>query len=463
MRSVPVLFIAHSFPPLQHSGTIRSEAFARYLPDCGVQPIVVTSTELHPSLRSSVDVRATDDWEDDPRWGGVHRLDWRYPAASGLDRTLLRLPVLAGRVRLERRLEAVDSVYDQVARIVQERRPEVIYASYNPAEAVILGSRLARDFSLPAIVDYRDLWSYQLGGPYRHKLDFLRERSYERMLLEAYRTVLVTTERAADVMREKLRVDPCRIEVLPNGYEERDFEGDDPITLGPGPFTIVHTGQLMAAPRRAGWKRVLKDWLGLDYTPMDVDYGARSPQYLLRGVEKLVDRRPSLRDTLRLWFVGVDDPEFRAATAWFKYPELLVTRPRVSSSEAVRMARGADLLLLLQNHYRLDGQDCCIAIPAKLYTYLRCRRRVLACVQPSEIADIIRDNDIGTVVDPDDVDGISEAIAAEVDRSARGEPATASVPPKVLQRYRRTEITARLAKIIVSLAGSSQASAESAA
>jgi hypothetical protein len=68
------------------------------------------------------------------------------------------------------------------------------------------------------------------------------------------------------------------------------------------------------------------------------------------------------------------------------------------------------LLLLSQNEYQWRGADCCVAIPAKLYTYLRAARPILACVQESEIAELVRAYGAGAVVPPRD----TAAIAAHV-------------------------------------------------
>lgn len=85
------LFIVHGFPPAQHSGTFRSAAFARYLPDFGITPIVVCASDEADVL--TYGDRASE--SESVPGVVVARPDWKWKtsARGALQHALRRLPL----------------------------------------------------------------------------------------------------------------------------------------------------------------------------------------------------------------------------------------------------------------------------------------------------------------------------------------------------------------------------------
>jgi glycosyltransferase involved in cell wall biosynthesis len=449
---VRVLFIARDFPPISHSGTVRSEAFARYLPDFGVDPVIFTAAPEHATRMAGLDQVCLDDWQDDPRWPAVYRAPW----TSGLSGEgafrgwLKRLPAVNILTSQAGRRRTVTALRGRAREAVRSHGVRAIYASVMPSETLLLAIELGREFNLPVIADVRDPWTYHPSAPYRHILDFLLERRLERSALSRCTRIIVNTRQSKLLLQDHLGVPPSRIQIIRNGYDEAEFRSA-PATgepLEPGKFVLLHAGQLsLGNPKPRRWTNRLKSRLGFDYNPLQIDAAARSPRYLLQALETLIERQPQLKDRLRLWLVGMNNSERCEAIQRFRFPECLRVVPRCDSATATELMRRADLLLLLQFQYFLKRQDYCVAIPAKLYSYLRSGRPILACVQPSEISEVLEEHGAGAAVHPHDVEGIAAAILAEYERWSSN-PAAPTVRRKSIDGYERRHLTAALAEAI---------------
>jgi len=144
--------------------------------------------------------------------------------------------------------------------------------------------------------------------------------------------------------------------------------------------------------------------------------------------------------------IGLKDAETCRMISDFPYPECLQVRKRVSSSEAVAACQASQLLVIMQNRYFLDGQEFCVAIPAKLYTYLR--TGILACVPESEIADLVINTGTGVWVPPDNVAAIRSAMADEFHTWEESRTPSPSVD---VTKFSRRIQAGRLAEILHAL------------
>jgi glycosyltransferase involved in cell wall biosynthesis len=338
----------------------------------------------------------------------------------------------------------------ELIRLVARERPAAVYASSPPEDIALLAHAVSRECDLPLVLDFRDQWSYQSSAPYRHFVDFLLERRLEKRVLAESDQVIVTTRAAAELLVRVLGVPSSKVTVLPNGYDERDFpDGATSEPLAEGKFNIVYAGELTVREvEKRGGARFAKS-LGFGYHPLGVDTRGRSPDALLEALERLLDRRPQLQDRIVLWLVGTDPRMPSSRMRGFRYHSVLRVLPRVPAAEAVRMTRGAQLLVLLQNLYFLNGKPFCVAIPGKLYSYLRTGQRILASVQSSEISETIERLGAGTTVPPMDVVGLETALECEVERWQRG--GQSATLQRDISQFDRRHLSGVLANLVRSV------------
>jgi glycosyltransferase involved in cell wall biosynthesis len=454
-KSPQVVIVAQSFPPFNHSGTIRSAAFARWLPSYGIRTTVLTDQvdqdlSRHPGLTIGVD----ENWDDNCQPYEVRRMNWDLsPAPSRLSRLMLRFPLASSAVTAGQRHRFLRRVTPLTDALIAWNDVDVIYGSAAPPESVLLAKALAERHARPLVLDLRDPWSYCPPMKYRHYVDFLVERQVERRTLAAADAVITTTKATAELVIRKLRVPPHRVHVIANGYDERDFAGA--VGLPPADrFIVTHAGEMalrdLPPPTIRG--RV-KAFLGMDYRPLRTDWQTRSPRYLLAAATKFLQENPSARQRLMIQLIGVGDTSTCSAIKSFPFPECLRVSGRVSPEAAVEACHQSHLLVLMQNRYFLDGEEFCVAIPGKLYTYLRTGRRILACVPKSEISDVVRSTKSGVSVRPDSIEEIKVSLANEYDNWLAGRDVTNSVS---VQQFDRRVGAEQLAQLLRSIRSDSQ-------
>lgn len=447
------LLIVHGFPPTAHSGTFRSTAFARYLPEFGIEPLIICASEsLHILPYQQADSTT-------PFFPGARilsRTNWRTVEAtrSRMRRFLRRFPLgwtLA--VRLERRV-TLQHLAPIIRSAVTTERPDILYASAPPPVTLLAAAAAAKVAHTPWVGDLRDPWSYYSWARYRHKLDFFIERHLERRTLSSAAAVIANTPTARQLLLEEIGLRPERVHVIMNGYDEKDFlHLPPPDTKTRETFTIIYTGifssrELKSPTRCSRWKKRL----GLDFEPLESDPNTRSPRYFLRAMASLLDRKAQYRKHLRIRFVGNFDNAIQKLFAEFPYPECLMISPPMTKSDAIAACAQADLCLLLQIEMKRNGRDFCTSIPGKLFDYLRTGVRILAPMQPSDATQLITQLQAGIVVPPRDENAIAAAVESELAAwETRGRVPWQRVPENIA-RFDRRNLTRDLANLFYAVA-----------
>lgn len=434
-----ILLICRKFPPVRNSGTIRVEAFARYLPKHGYRPTIMTSL-TPPELISSPDKVLPDDQRLEITWrlpkNFVRRRMFRIPLAFSVDRYL-------DRIQFERR--AVQLCRDR------NYRPDVVLGSCQPGDSLLIGQAIAQEFGCPFIADYRDPWSFAPRPEYPHWVDFRLERGQEGQLLQKTRCVVVTCEASKHLIHSEFRVPLSNIHVIPNGYEPTELEDPEtfePIADKPDKFHIVYTGEIGRSQSPPWGLRVAKS-LGFRHDPLQTNWLARSPRWFLEGLKRFLQADPAKAESIRVWLIGDAKVASDPFVSGFPYPNVIRVYPRVPQKVAVGATLQANLLLFLQLETFYRGQPLCMFIAGKLYSYLASGKRILAGVQTSENTQLIERFQAGTCVSPTSETGFAEAIAREFDRWKSGDlPPTAR---RIIPEFERASQVEQLAQLIDSL------------
>ena len=146
-----VLFIAYHFPPLGGAGVQRSVKFARYLPEFGWEPVIVTGPGESEDIWVPLDETLDGQLAERPLT--VDRIPHAEPAdTDGLRWRLERMAWL----RSQFRQWWVNGV---VAIAERHRDVELIYASMNPYESGEAAAKASELLGVPWVADLRDPWA----------------------------------------------------------------------------------------------------------------------------------------------------------------------------------------------------------------------------------------------------------------------------------------------------------------
>jgi hypothetical protein len=225
-------------------------------------------------------------------------------------------------------------------RLIEEWRPDIIFASAPPHSGLIVASKLARTYKIPWIADLRDLWvdNPYYGEPWwRRPIDAMLEW---RTLKSAAGLVTVSPS-WAEILRKR---HGKAAEAIYNGYAEEDFP-PLPTETGSGDvLTIRHMGSIYP--------------------------GFRDPSAVFAAIALLPE---TLRDHVQVEFFGDTNDDILAIAAQHGVTKAVAVAPRIPYRRALELQIQADVLLLLQSNDPRDEGN----IPAKSFEYLYTRRPIL--------------------------------------------------------------------------------------
>jgi len=446
-----VLMIAHAFPPGRGPGVHRPAAFARHLPGCGWQPVVLTVE----SARGDAGDRTA--LEDLPQDLAVIRTPWIHarggprqgPAAAHLDGGSGKRSTGSGRGHgrsravsdqatrastiLRRWLRTYVLVPDEAVgwlpfavptalSAARDMSVDALYSTSGPPTAHLVALAVHRATALPWVADFRDPWTAVPNAVrreiYRSRLRLSVDRSLERRVLSAADAVVTVSQAQREIMRALTpRAAQAVHRVITNGYEPEWLSAS--VQSAPEQFTIVYTGSFY----RAG----------------------EEPDPLFRVLRGLLASGALQAERLRVVVAGPQHARVAAAAAEYGIDEIVDVRPPLPHSDALSLQRSATVLwLALSPVHGRQG-----ALTAKLFEYMAARRPVLALVVPdSEAGRLVASTGIGVAVDPRDEAGlVRELLDLDAEYVGTGTVAWRG-SDEAIAPYSRARLTARLAELL---------------
>lgn len=360
------LFLSYHFAPIGGVGTQRQHHFVCNLERAGWAATVIARTphrtlgideSLLADLPASTQVHRIKPVDIDLLQRAFWKLKWNGAAKFVVG---MYFPDLgAGWAPL---------AYLKGRRLLQAGGFDAVVSSGPPHSAHLAAMRLAREFGLPFLADFRDEWSDNPYAAFATPLHRTGVARLEHAVLARADRVLTVTNYCARRLAKRA-TPPGKVFTLGNGYSERSFP---PYTYEPNPkFTIGYVGTF---------------------------YGMNSPVYFFRALAELVasGRIPTSR--VRFVHAGMGSYDVPPALE-----ELVERRGFVAHLEATGIMQRVDMLMLtLPDPAPQSG---------KIFEYLRAGRPVLAITPPAgALAELVNETRGGDVVAPDDHAGICAAI-----------------------------------------------------
>jgi hypothetical protein len=415
-----VLLVAFHFPPAaMSSGHLRTLAFAKYLPEFGWSPVVLSAHSLaYPStaqanlaaIPAGVTVRRA--WALD---AGRHlSLGGKYPGfLAQPDRWISWWP---------------DGVR-QGLQAIRQRRVRAIWSTYPIMSAHCIAHTLSHRAKVPWVADFRDPVRSSVTPDNRFAV--ASQLRWEQKVLQSAACVTFTTPGACREYAERYPAAASRLTVIANGYDEAQFTHLVPSARRDGGAQLwVHSGLLYPD--------------GRDPLPFFAALAKlKSVGVLTAGRLQVVLRASGFeagyaREIARL---GLED--------------LVTLAPPVSNRDALVEQSSADALLLFQGR-RFNRQ-----VPAKMYEYLRIGRPILALVDTDgDTAATLRASGGAMIAAPDDVDAIADAAQRFMQAVANGHPPRADAG--IVAGYSRRAGAKALAEMLDGLSATEYASSRQA-
>lgn len=428
-----VVLISYVFPPVGGAGVQRAVKLVKYLPEHGVDPIVLTTKNPSVPLHDESLVR---DIPEGTRIERARTLEPGYGAKQAawtahVDET----PSLATRAkRMMTRVAKEALIPDaqvlwlpganaKLASILAKDRPGAILVSGPPFSSFLLAPLAKMSPGTRVILDYRDEWTaYRVekeGSVANFEMvpTFARAATHamERGLLHLADGVVTATEAFREnLLRTFPFLRPESVVSIPNGYDPDDM----PESLPQPP----------------------SDKLVISYA--GTIFRLTSPKGLLGAVRKLHEREPELAKKLEVRFFGriveTELPAFEGMEA------LGVMRLGYIDHSRVLPELGAShrVLCLLDD---VEGAER--IYPAKIFELMVLGRPVLTLSPEGALTDLVRAHDLGDVIGPRDEAGIAGWLERELRAFSEGR-LTLTSKPRDIERYHRRALAGEFAAIL---------------
>jgi len=395
-----VLIISFAFAPDGEIGAKRVTRFCGYLPEFGIQPIVLTVQERFLIRRDDsffpppgVRVERTTVWQNPLQWYAGLKKRILPPPASG---NASPIAISAERPRNGRRgffrrhllglLQTPDQfvgwylpAVKAAERLIEHEPIVVILSSGPPWTNHLVACHLRKKYGIPWVADFRDGWgtSHLLEARWEREVNARMEAS----CLRRADLVVCNTEalRRSFVERYPL-LQPKKFATLTNGFDNLSAPPVLPTALKRNTRLFLHLGTI---------------------------YGRRRIDTFCQAVDDLVNVGKLHPGSFKVLFQGETD-ESSVATVQQRAPELVRNgciefKPFIDNwQQAQELICCADLLLVF------SGSP--LEVPAKFYDYLKTGKPIFAVAEPGALTELLDHTGSGIWADPADPAGIATAL-----------------------------------------------------
>jgi glycosyltransferase involved in cell wall biosynthesis len=426
MSREKVLLISCYFPPAGGIGVQRAVSLARYLPENGIDVLVLTARASLPTMDADLlklvpkEVQVHRTWTFEPPfrlrkklWSRLNSESESPKASSGLIFKFKKL--LSRKIK---RLTCPDPqalwypfAIRRAVKLVRKEKIQSVIVTAPPFSAFLIANELKRRFpQLSIIADVRDEWLEYFAKEFVFRGDqYVADRcaQIERATVESCDRVVSVTQTSLNEVRSRYPEQPSdKFVLIPNGFEPSVFAG--------------------FRARLHQTKKLLVAYTGTIYKPC-------SPKSYLDALDTL----PQIFPLIETNFVGRIAEEFDRGIFENRKSSLNLY-DFVPQKEALSFMEEADVLLL-------PWADR-FNIPGKVFEYLATGKPILAICHPdSEVARIVHDTASGWCVNPDDAPALQSVLT---EMHALGGKFPVARNWEAIRRYERPRLAAEYAKLI---------------
>ena len=432
-----VLVVSFYFPPTNSIASVRLGKFAKYLPQFGWEPIVLTANEVKgysQNLPVEIDeanifrtpyfaLGSTISYE---LTGGQRTIYQAPPKISTWRKALYKLirlmePVYTLPVIRTLTLEPVGWYRHALKKgleIISKEKIDVIFSSYSPSMSHFVASKLHKQTGIPWVAEFRDLWSL---NHYLRKVQPFHffEKELEKRVMKGSDLLVTISEPAAkqlETLHSKKVVTIC------NGFDEEDYLDNVPLTTK---FTITYTGNIYP--------------------------GKQDPSSLFKAIAELEEEGKISPNDFEVRFFGGGTLTSLLPTIKDYHLEGIVKIcGLVPFSESIKRQKESTVLLFLGwNDPREKG-----VYTGKLFEYLGARRPILAIGLKGDVVDeLLKETGAGVVLgQADEIEAVLSKWLKEFEQSGT---ITSHYKPNntVIHQYTRKQQAGKLAQLLAEVSG----------
>jgi len=260
-----ILIITYYWPPSGGAGVQRWLKFSKYLPEFGCTPVILTVDENHASyaqldhslveeITPDLQVYKTRTFEP---YNLYRRLTGKREIPYGGFSNQKKVTLFENFSRLVRgNLFVPDPrrgwnkyALRKAFELIKAENIESVITSGPPHSTHLIGQKIKDQTGIRWIADFRDPWTdiYYYKELFHSLPARLYDRFLEKKVLSGADKIITVSEEVKKLLLRKIPGLQEKIAVIPNGYDESDFE--NVVVLKNEFFTITYTGTISMSYR----------------------------------------------------------------------------------------------------------------------------------------------------------------------------------------------------------------------
>ncbi len=367
------------------SGVQRIAKFVKYLPQFGYEPVVLT---VEPRGYFAFDDGLADELKE--QGIEIHRTQSKDPTRLFKSKKQVAMPSTSARSIaswMSSFLFIPDNkkgwrnfAVNKGKELLSNNDFDLIFSSAPPYTAHLIGVELSKFSGLPLVCDFRDDW---VGNP-RH----IYPTGFHRSKHQKMEVDVLKYCKKATVINRKIMEALVDRTLGPSGFNKVVVipQGFDPSDMDLTPMPRLH-------------KKLILCYAG-------IFYHAQSPENFFKGLAMAFRARPDLREHIEARFVGhLSEAELKSANL-LGLKENISYDGYLNHEDTVRHLLGSDVLWMTVGN-QIGGESISTG---KLFEYFGTRKPILGLVPEGAAKDALSGYGASKVVNPDDLEGIAEAI-----------------------------------------------------
>ncbi len=445
LKRIKILFVAFEFPPLASGGVQRSLKFVKYLPQYGIDPVVVTVLEEdYPLVIRNCQLDRSQ-IEDLPAGISIERI--HCAAAPPPHNAIAKWFSMYFSISENYKKYWREGLEMSLPGIIKKYDPQLIYLTIPPFALATLWRKLLQKHNIPLLVDFRDAWSQWSLAPNGSYFHYVKKLAEENKILNKAAAVITTTAQTRnDLLLQHKNVAAHKVRVIPNGYDELLNIGSEIKVGNNKKIRIGYVGSFYYSP--GAREAIMKPWWKkkphrmLNYTPRKEDWLYRSPFFFFQSIQELFKQKPEWKERIEISFAGRTPDWLSEQIAAFGLTENCSHTGFLNRREVESFQESCDVLLSTSAKV-INGEDYSIA--GKTFEYFTAGKPILAFVCNGAQKDILEESGMAILCDPD----APEKNTVALDQLFSGKTILRPSIEK-LKQYHRKELTGLLAEVVKS-------------
>ncbi len=380
-----VLVIAYYFPPMGLSGVQRTLKFVKYMKNFNWEPTVLTTSNTGYYAH------------DKSLLAEAEAANIRIVRTKGRDinsllskkGTVKMPPEIIRKIlsRISSTFLIPDNKKGWAKQAIKSGREllgnekfDLIFVSAPPFSAINMAVKLKKEFKLPLVIDYRDLWFGNQFAFYPTPLHRFLHKRMEYIALKAADKVIATNRKMKEKMINWYKFLSFEdIFIIPQGFDPEDFVNLLPEKRGNNKMRITYSG---------------------------IFYEFITPKYFLLAFKELSIERPDIAYNIELHFLGFLRNENRKLIKQLGLQDFVKEYGYLDHKEALIKIISSDVLWLMVGKARnVDTHSA-----GKLYEYFGTKKPLIASLPEGALKTAVEDYKAAFITKPDDIQEIKNAI-----------------------------------------------------